>query len=242
MVAVYNQPRLEEFETKLEIRIEGWPRQWALRAIHDYKVNEFVNAPGFGAMRMIHPGPEVPNLPKPSAPEQSVEWPSSDHPPVPTAAPAPDGSTNLAEVHRNGVLDFLNLPGFGYAKDRRRVAGFQPHGFSKAVDGAGKYAVERVDLVSLLLHPGPAVYLSDRLPSMEHVRDYPTRPLDRFEEQGLKMLRAGEDLVSASNAEKTRAFGSIRSARQCVTCHGGERGELLGAFSYTLRESPGKKP
>ena len=29
-------------------------------------------------------------------------------------------------------------------------------------------------------------------------------------------------------------LGAIRSAKQCVQCHGGQRGDLLGAFSYTL--------
>ncbi len=30
-------------------------------------------------------------------------------------------------------------------------------------------------------------------------------------------------------------LGAVRSAKQCVKCHGGSRGDLLGAFSYTLR-------
>ena len=30
-------------------------------------------------------------------------------------------------------------------------------------------------------------------------------------------------------------FMTIRSVSQCVKCHGGERGDLLGAFSYSLQ-------
>jgi mono/diheme cytochrome c family protein len=29
-------------------------------------------------------------------------------------------------------------------------------------------------------------------------------------------------------------LGAVRSTRQCVACHGGDRGDLLGAFSYAL--------
>ena len=35
-----------------------------------------------------------------------------------------------------------------------------------------------------------------------------------------------------------RILGAIRAAKQCVDCHGGERGALLGAFSYTLTQRP----
>jgi hypothetical protein len=30
-------------------------------------------------------------------------------------------------------------------------------------------------------------------------------------------------------------LGLARSVKQCVACHGGARGDLLGAFSYVLR-------
>jgi hypothetical protein len=30
-------------------------------------------------------------------------------------------------------------------------------------------------------------------------------------------------------------LGSIRAAEQCTWCHGGDGGELLGAFSYVLK-------
>jgi len=47
----------------------------------------------------------------------------------------------------------------------------------------------------------------------------------------LATLRKGEDLY----VREDRMLGSIRSTKQCIACHGGERGVLLGAFSYTLR-------
>jgi len=30
-------------------------------------------------------------------------------------------------------------------------------------------------------------------------------------------------------------LGATYGAKQCVACHGGERGDLLGVFSYTLQ-------
>ena len=32
-------------------------------------------------------------------------------------------------------------------------------------------------------------------------------------------------------AGRVRVLGAIRAAKQCIDCHGGGRGDLLGAFS-----------
>ncbi len=50
----------------------------------------------------------------------------------------------------------------------------------------------------------------------------------------LEKLRGGEDLVVAEAGVNLRMLGAIRSARLCVDCHGGKRGDLFGAFSYSL--------
>ena len=85
----------------------------------------------------------------------------------------------------------------------------------------------------------PVVYLSDYLPKMDELRDAPTRPLDSFEQQALAALRGGEDLMVQDGPDRMRMLGSLRAAKQCRRCHGVERGELLGAFSYRLvREAP----
>ena len=85
-----------------------------------------------------------------------------------------------------------------------------------------------------MLHEKPVAYVSANLPRMDELKKAPTRPLDRFESGGLEKLRGGEDLVTAEAGANLRMLGAIRSARQCVDCHGGRRGDLLGAFSYTL--------
>ena len=131
-------------------------------------------------------------------------------------------------------FDFINFENFGYVKDRRHVAGFQSHRFSKVPEPTDGWRIETLDLVGLLLHEKPVAYVSANLPRMDELKKAPTRPLDRFETGGLKKLRGGEDLVTAEAGANLRMFGAIRSAKQCVDCHGGQRGDLLGAFSYTL--------
>src|SRR5262249_35164407 len=140
--------------------------------------------------------------------------------------------TGLAEelwsMHRFGVADFVNPNGFGFFKDRRHVAGFQPHRFSQAPQPAERWALLTLDLGGLVLHDEPVAYVSAHLPRMEELRGAPTRPLDPFEALGLKALRRGEDLFVRDTAEVRRVLGAVRNTRQCLSCHGGERGELLG--------------
>ena len=70
---------------------------------------------------------------------------------------------------------------------------------------------------------------------MGQLRAAPTRPLDKFESLGLFTVQQGDDLFISRDGEGVRMLGAIRSTKQCVACHGGERGDLLGAFSYTLQ-------
>jgi hypothetical protein len=51
-------------------------------------------------------------------------------------------------------------------------------------------------------------------------------------------LRQGEDLFISRDGGGLRMLGAVYSLKQCVACHGGERGDLLGAFSYTLERDP----
>src|SRR5262249_5097490 len=125
-------------------------------------------------------------------------------------------------------------------KDRRHVAGFQPHQFSRVPTTEERWEVRRLELVGLLLHEKPVVYVTEHLPRMDEVGAAPTRSLDSFETTALERLRHGEDLLSTEADGVMRMLGAVRSVKQCVKCHGGERGDLLGAFSYTLRSVTAK--
>jgi hypothetical protein len=90
-------------------------------------------------------------------------------------------------------------------------------------------------LIGLQLHETPVAYVSSELPRMDELRKAPVRPLDRFESAALGHLVGGEDLVVGRSPTGMRMVGSIRSTEGCLRCHEGQRGELLGAFSYTLQ-------
>src|SRR5207302_117604 len=84
----------------------------------------------------------------------------------------------LAGFHDQGRLNFLNPSSFGYIKDRNNVAGFQSHQFRSmprepAASDKEKWAVIRLELVSLLKHDHPVVYSSDHLPRMDDLKGAP---------------------------------------------------------------------
>jgi hypothetical protein len=152
--------------------------------------------------------------------------------------PSNSDTDSLSFLHEGSIADFVNPDGFGYFKDRRQVAGFEPHSFSQVPGPNTPWRVQSLELVSLVLHDTPTVYVSDLLPRMNSVHDVPTRPLDQVERYGLATLRDGEDIFAYQNGEALRMLGAVRSLRQCVACHGGQRGDLLGAFSYCLTRWP----
>ncbi len=145
-----------------------------------------------------------------------------------------DRLAGFGKMHTGVVLDFVNPNGWGYVKSRTQVAGFRPHRFGGSPEMIDRWAVTRVDLIGLLKHGKPAVYVSGLLPRMDKLKDAPTREVDPFEAEGLRAVRKGDDLFARGTDKDARMVGAIRSVKQCVECHGGQRGDLLGAFSYRL--------
>jgi hypothetical protein len=126
---------------------------------------------------------------------------------------------------------------------------FSAVGFSRTGNGdthesqglmvSRRWNVVALDLVGLATHDEPVAYVSKQLPKMKELKNSPTRPLDVFETLALDRLHAGDDLFVRRAGTDVRVLGSLRAADQCLRCHGGARGDLLGAFSYTLRVSVG---
>lgn len=230
--------RLDRFEDAALTEYHQTRRTDQLQELHGRNVDAFVNNPGFGVTRMTRIRMHAEDLEDqgqdttPSQPGSPAIWGLGE-----SFEPTTNADRELfGEMHTGGMLDFVNPRRWGYVQNRNRVAGFLPHRFSK-VPEARTWQVQRIELMGLLKHPEPVVYLSDKLPAMKELRDAPTRPLDKFETTGLEVIQKGDDGFAARRGEEMRFVGAIRSTRQCVECHGGERGDLLGAFSYTLRPS-----
>jgi hypothetical protein len=177
----------------------------------------------------------------PTQPGEPADFPLSRGSPLNRVEPVDEFHTH----HQDGLYYFLSPWGFGYVKDRDHVSGFRSHGFRSNVwnpVGEGqRWQVKHVHLVGILSHEKPVVYLTDKLPSMDQVRQGKIRALDLFEEAGMPSLQEGEDLYLIRENDTIRMLGAIRATKTCQKCHDAEIGDLMGAFSYTLRPSEKKE-
>lgn len=241
-------------------RAEEWRswsrRSYALRLVHASYTEQFVTSPGFGVGRMIRLSPAmIERGGRRGRQTRPLDRrPDFEGSPVPGALPveavgeleATMSSIRgpLGALHDEARRDFLDPDGFGYVRDREHVAGFEPHSFYRneprliAGESRLRWLTVRVELVSLLKHERPMVYVSERLPNMTELREAPVRELDAFEQRALASLIQGEDLVSDAQPGRVRALGSLRAMRQCLECHEVQRGTLLGAFSYEFLSDP----
>jgi len=209
-------------------------RYLMLKRLHETKVDEFVQQPGFGVGRMLRPvTPTEQNL-APKRRDTIVPQPGASEP----NRYLKSVTLDFDVLHRSAILDFINPEGWGLVNEKdRRVIGFIPHGMSK-IPTDPDWRVIAIDLIGLVVHEKPTAYVSANLPRMDELRKAPTRPLDAFEDAGLVELRTGKHEFVQDVNGRVRMLGAIRSTKQCIQCHGGARGDLLGAFSYTLQ--PGK--
>lgn len=239
-------------------------RSSALKQLHSDEVAKFITRPGFGSSRRatfdMGPG-ELPlaqltpiRLPSAEIDPPSPELPVSLRAVTPVTAagvavlPAID---RLELLNQASLRSFLSSFRFGYVKDREHVAGFGPHGFQylprlelvggelpQLAEPTEHWAVRRLELVSLLKHDTPRAYSSDKLPQMEELLGVPTRPLNDFENDALPRLIESEEVVARATTNRIEMVGAIRAEKQCLECHEVHRGQLLGAFTYTLVRDP----
>jgi hypothetical protein len=219
-------------------------RNWALRELHENAVEVFATSPGFGVARMPAGVTERTlelglrrdvEIAQPGV--RTTTWMSAGYADALKPVSSERVDWDIRELHRKSLLDFVNIPGLGYFKDRRHVAGFQSHSFGEKPEEVKSWKLQTLDLVGLLLHEEPVVYVTENLPRMDKLRDAPTRSLDPFEQKGLVDLRRGEDLYVCTTPDGLRVLGALRCAKQCADCHGAQRGDLLGAFSYSFTPS-----
>ena len=235
----FSDESLTKFEQGTGIPSTSRNRNWYWEQLHDDYAKSFAGTPGFGPSRMFTPlwmksqmrrNTELPDpVPQPGVLRDEID-PSGDA--------VPDAKVrDFFGFHAGSIGSFVNFKGFGYLKSRREVAGFTPHAFESEPKPQVPYTLERLELVGLVRNPEPAVYVSEFLPRMAELGSLATRPADGFEAAGLLRLSGGEDLVANAVGPKVRLLGAIRNMTACVECHGGRRGDLLGAFSYRLAET-----
>lgn len=247
--------RLDGLEYWFDNKSENWRaqrRQYNLQILHEDTVAAFIRQPGFGQARMS--GMYDYFLQGRDRSEKPIPQPG---PPVfPAWSAGSFADTNEADKskpkqelkfpgdHSRAETEFLHPLDFGYFRDRSHVTGFVGHQFTEASDLqiAPEWEMRTILLLGAVLHQPPVVYLSDKLPRMDELRKGPTCPLDDFEAAGLEKFRAGQDLFVHEEGGVMRALGSLRAAKQCIACHGGKRGDLLGGFSYTLVSKPSSRP
>jgi hypothetical protein len=211
--------------------IGHYRRAWALRELHENTYSHFARAAGFGFSRM------------PSIQHLVIEW----EPRSPLVMPYAVGITSAKDgaelygVHISTVDSFIASDRQGFVRNVNEVAGFESHGFAAIPEPGGccsdptpKWQVSRLELVSLLRHEESRVYIAETMPTMEQLADVPHRPLNDFETQALPQLAAQKDVVFRDAADHIVMLGAVRAGKTCLDCHDGDRGKLLGAFSYEI--------
>jgi hypothetical protein len=232
--------RLATFETDF---VESYYTN-QFKHLHDHQYELFVRAAGFGVGRMavMLPRPierpqlkDIPFDQRAGKASPENNWPSYSRP-LP--------SNDLDYLHASGSFDFLNPRYWGaLVQLPMGFVGFAEHGFHSPptwhLKDPSSWSIQRLELVSLLRFDEPRVYALDHLPRMDQLSgdNVPTRPLNMFESKALTSLYGGEDVVVENEGREYQMLGSLRAAKQCLGCHSVQRGDLLGAFSYSLRKN-----
>ena len=216
--------RLDEVEKGFDLWIKASPRMMSLARLHSDQVEEFVNQPDFGNFRTFHmDSPAYLDLPQaPPVPfAQVLALPSGGEGSrieLPETAVAPALSLKgLDEFHDRGRFDFLNPGNF---TDSSRIGTTSPASvrtasgrcrscdpLHMAMTSEERWAVGRLELVSLLKHERPAVYISDHLPRMDDLKKSKTRPPSEFEARSVEDPSHGRRPGSGGDDEPHPADG-----------------------------------
>jgi len=147
----------------------------------------------------------------------------------------PPSWTSVTQMHAAYVEEFIQSSGFGVNRLGQDLRNF----FELVLNGQ-PHVVERVELIGLVKHPEPTAYvISSSLPQKAFftnsmTRHIKTRVLTDFETNALVELRNGRDEVIGTHEGSAAILGAVRARRECLKCHDGEAGILLGAFSYVM--------
>lgn len=189
--------------------------------LHADAVTHFIMTPGMGYRRM---GPIVRLTKRP----WTTPWWSQDE--VDKDMPVKE-TKDFAWIHLGGMKLFSDS---NTVPPGKRVT----HNDNPKAKKEKLWEIKALDLVGLVMHEVPVAYLSEKIPEMKDLSTKPTRPLDYFELAGLDHLMKGDKMFVRAKEGTVRVLGPIQAAKSCLKCHhDSKEGDLLGAFSYTLREA-----
>jgi hypothetical protein len=189
--------------------------------LHSEAYNRFIYQKGMGMSRMM-----------PMLNVVKREWKMPDWTSEQLAKGQSDivGAKDMSLIHRSTLSIFANS-NVGTEKDRNDA-----YGADSQVKKEHLWEIKSLDLVGLVMHETPTVYISEKLPQMKDLAHRPTREMDVFEMEGLEELMAGKDLYIRAKEGTIRVLGPVRAGKACLKCHTDAKdGDMLGAFSYTLR-------
>lgn len=148
----------------------------------------------------------------------------------------------LKDAHQRAVKTFVESKGFGRFRFRR--AGLW-NAYSISYNDR-IYETETIRLIGLTPEFGERLFPFRYPPKKNDIPDVESRVLTTEESNAIKRLRAGEveqvelppenatDLDSLQVPGSVRVLAPIISTKDCLKCHDGEVGEVLGAFDYFL--------
>lgn len=226
---------LSAFESREEDEEEHW-REAMLARLHNEMYDHFISMQGFGPARMI--GFPTPNADFIELKRASTQLPLS----IKKNLSLFSENSKTDKLHNKVMNDIFKSGSFGHVVGSKRAVGFEPHGPTNLEQEIGAsqndntdLQLTRLELVSLLRHEEPRVYVAETIPLMNELDSFPHRELNDFETQALSQLVSERDTFMKETSDGAVMLGAVRAADECLQCHTGPRGRLLGAFTYQFR-------
>jgi hypothetical protein len=171
--------------------------------------------------------------------------------------PAPQRWFSPVAMHEYFIERFVDSDGFGSERMGQPSMVSRDHQLRLA---GHAYATSSIDLISLhpgaalrsKVHPAPARFATIAAPTTRpfaytqpfnvtkaHLQESARRPLREPELAAINNLVAGEETVVNERSTPPLLIGAVRASSQCLKCHEGPAGRMLGAFSYSLQPISG---
>lgn len=230
---------LAAMDAYIENNMDDWRhRSGMLTDLHRQYVEAFVLSKGFGYYRMSV-----------FASEERLREQETQN--IDLSDEVKNQTVSLHDVPTLTLKGYIDPWRIGFVAGNGYVAGFSSHRipdlsrFKVAyIDSARvsnrsmgipeTFRITRLELISLLRHESPCVYVTPLVVELDAVDSRKTREPTFFEQSAIQKMQNGEDLILEDQAGRIVMVGAIRAGNTCLKCHTAAHGALLGAFSYDL--------